>query len=300
MIRGNYLGLTPAGGADALGNGGRRRHRLRRSTTIAGNVISANAPNIWILGPANGGSDVRSPATRSARTSTGLIGLGAAAASSSRQRPGNVIGGTTPAEGNLISGTNGSPIKILGSSHGERRSRETRSARMRTARLPCVGELGPGHRHPTAQGNLIGGSLSSEANEIAFNRGDGRRPRLRLGGAELDPREHILETRLGIDLRRRRQASVVTPNDPVDADAARTTCRTSRLHRRNERRRQRRAVDARREATIGSSLREPHLRLTAATGKGQMSLGTTSRRANPDGFTAWGVELSGGLNNGDA
>ena len=115
QIQGNYIGVS-ASGSSALGNGGAGvsvsnsgPHTIGGTTAGAGNVISANNQGIAL---AAGTGPVTIQGNRIGTNAAGTADLGNLTDGIYVGSSGAVIGGSTSAAGNLISGNNGDGIRI--------------------------------------------------------------------------------------------------------------------------------------------------------------------------------------------
>jgi Mg-chelatase subunit ChlD len=219
VIQGNYLG-TDASGANALQNGGRGVTLYSSSNSIAGNLISANAPNIWILGSAGGGSG---------NTITGnTIGLDAAGTSPLGRGGGilidtgaqnNRVGGTSAADRNVISGTNGIGVVLTDTATTDNIVEGNWIGTDGAGGLSdaIASANGTGVAINAAGQNTIGGTATGAGNVIAHNRGDAGVTVIDGVGNEIVGNSIFDNSGLAIDLAPA-VAYGVTDNDSNDAD----------------------------------------------------------------------------------
>jgi parallel beta-helix repeat protein len=215
LIQGNYIG-TNADGTAAIPNAPTREAGVRfftgvTNSTVRGNLISGNghdgvsfsaAPGESTSGNAIEGNRIGTNAAGAAALPNGGAGIVFTSSGVSQ----NVIGGTRPGTGNVVSGNGGDGVLLGG------------GVSATTVRGNYVGlneagaALGNGASGVTiiedASGNVVA------ANQIAFNAYSG----IAIFGAALRNRasRNVLSSNgaLGIDLR----GDGVTPNDPGDAD----------------------------------------------------------------------------------
>jgi CSLREA domain-containing protein len=178
QVQGNYIGTDASGTAD-LGNSRDGLEIWTANNTIggsapgAGNVISGNGwSGLWILWGATG-NQVQGNYIGTDVTGTSALGnfyhgvyiLGA---------PSNNIGGTTPGEGNVISGngTNGVYIASGGATGNQVQGNYIGTDKNDIAHL---GNSEHGVYVDGAPGNTIGGTNEGEDNVIAYNGSDGVR-----------------------------------------------------------------------------------------------------------------------------
>jgi CSLREA domain-containing protein len=130
----------------------------------------------------------------------------------------NIIGGTTAAERNLISGNAGDGVRVEGVNTNGNRVGGNRIG-TDAAGTAALGNSGAGVAIAGGNSHFIGGTAAGAGNVIAFNGGDGVSVNVGGGTANriLSNSIHTNGTtaqHLGIDL----DADGVTPNDPGDAD----------------------------------------------------------------------------------
>ena len=288
-IRGNYIGLDPGGRAGEDGNDGAGITVYAGSTTIAGNVISANAPNVAILGSSN-----VLTGNKIGTDSTGLVGAPrSGGVLVSDGAGGNAIGRAGEGEGNLISGNGPFAVRLLGSTTtGNRVQGNTIGPDASGGDSLASANSGPGVDIQSAKGNLIGGSLPSEANEIAFNRGNGGVVVSGSGVQNSISGNSIHDNSgLGIDLVA--DSIGVTPNDPGDADSGPNNLQNFPT-----------VTDATSGGVSGELstaasgdyrievFASPSCDSPDGNGEGQTSLGTASVSTNPSGFAAWTIDAT--------
>jgi uncharacterized repeat protein (TIGR01451 family) len=173
VIQGNYIGTDPTGTV-ALGNGQNgvsltngRGNTIGGTTAEARNIIVNNGlTGIAIFGGSNGnfvkGNSIGIDAAGNlaGNNSYGVLISGARS---------NVIGGTTPAEGNVISGNSADGVVI---SSGDGNLIQGNAIGTDATHTASLGNIGNGVTIYTS-GNTIGGASPSAGNTIAFNRGSG-------------------------------------------------------------------------------------------------------------------------------
>ncbi len=197
--QGNFIG-TDVTGAKAIGNGdgvyvSEKNDTIGGSQSGAGNLISGNRGNgigiDQIEGAATGiviqGNFIGTDVTGMSRLGNGAAGIYIASS------PNNVIGGTTPGAGNVISANGGSGVSIFDSS----------AANPSTGNVVQGNKIGTGM---TGNGNLgnagdgvsiitssyvasnetVGGAAPGAGNVIAFNGGAGVRALFGIGNAIRD------------------------------------------------------------------------------------------------------------------
>jgi uncharacterized repeat protein (TIGR01451 family) len=167
-IEGNYIGLG-ADGATALGNNGNGIHLNGPQNTIggtapgAGNVISGNALNGI---HDEDGSGIIIQGNFIGTDATGLIAVGNHGDGVKTEPGADVIGGTDPGAGNLISGNGQAGIEMISSLVEGNKIGTSIDGEL------ALGNAGPGildHGFST----LIGGSVKRSGNLISGNGGDG-------------------------------------------------------------------------------------------------------------------------------
>ena len=120
FVIGNYIG-TNAAGTGALGNGATGNSAGvgidTSNNTVTGNLISGNfGLGINILSTTATGNTIRGNLIGT--NAAGTLALANTAAGINVNGPSNIIGGTTTADRNVISGNNGNGINILSSATG--------------------------------------------------------------------------------------------------------------------------------------------------------------------------------------
>ena len=289
VIRANYIGLSPGGGSGEDGNNGAGITVYAAGTTIAGNVISANAPNVWILGSSNVLNG-----NRIGTDSTGLVGAPrSGGVLVSDGATGNQIGRPGEGGGNLISGNGPFAVRILGSTTtGNLVQGDTIGPDARGGDSLRSSNSGPGVDIQSAKGNLIGGSLSSEANEIAFNAGNGGVV-VSGSGVQNSISGNSIHDNGGLGIELAADGIGVTPNDPGDADSGPNNLQN---------------FPTVTEATSGGVSGElstaasgdyrievfasPSCDSSGGNGEGQTYLGSASVSTNPSGFAAWAIDAT--------
>jgi hypothetical protein len=229
VVLGNYIG-TNASGSGFVGNGvadtasladgagiriagGASGNVIGGTAAGARNVISANTEYGVNIDGANGnvvlGNYIGTNASGSVAFGNFEDGVRIVNGSS-----GNVIGGTTVAARNVISGNGANGVDIAGTLT---RGNHIRGNRIGAAAVGGV-ELGNGEAgvkiNADASFNAVGGPAATAGNIIAFNHDTGVRIDSGTGNTVLSNRL-IDNVGPGIDL----QHNGVTPNDPNDSDA---------------------------------------------------------------------------------
>ena len=167
-IQGNYIGVD-ADGATALGNKRNGIRFLNSNNTIggtaagAGNVISGNGLNGVYD---EDGSGIIIEGNNIGTDATGMIAVGNLGDGVKTDPGGDVIGGTDPGAGNLISGNGQAGIEIrsslvLGNKVGTTKSGDV-----------ALGNAGPGIR-VLGSNNTIGGTVAGAGNLVSGNLSDG-------------------------------------------------------------------------------------------------------------------------------
>ncbi len=214
VIEGNYIG-TDAAGTMALAtqpegisfSASGNNNLIGGTTAGAGNIISGNTGDGLVVGGAPDiviqGNYIGTNAAGTAAIANGDKGI-------LLQAPGTIIGGITPGAGNLISGNKDNGIALTASA-GEVSISGNLIGTDVTGALP----LGNGANGilVASSHNVIGGSLGSAANIIAFNTSNG----LAISqGTENSIRLNSIFSNgaLGIDL----NGDGLTHNDPGDSD----------------------------------------------------------------------------------
>jgi hypothetical protein len=181
------------------------------NSTVSGLIINRFS-NEGILVLTNGGNVIRGNFIGT--DSTGKLDRGNGVTGVALLSANNVVGGTTPADANLLSGNGFGGVSILNvGSSGNRiegnyiGTDDTGSA--------ALANSGDGVRIVSAPGNTVGGTAAGTRNVVAFNTGSGVEVvnDTAIGNEILG--NHIHDNgELGIDL----AADGVTANDPLDAD----------------------------------------------------------------------------------
>ena len=221
-LEGNYIGLD-ATGNNGLGNsqavrihGGATGNYIGGTIAGAGNVISdsyggpANGIEIFNLGTS--GNYVQGNLIGTDASGTADLGNGWAGVSISDQASGNIIGGTSAAARNVLSG-NSYGVQIYGSANnniiqGNYIGSDINGTAAIGNNLGILMQIG-------AHSNLIGGTTAGADNLIAFNLQDGISLLADAGAGNTFLGNSIHDnTSLGIDL----SNDNVTGNDLDDAD----------------------------------------------------------------------------------
>ncbi len=231
QILGNYIGVDPTGLID-LGNF-RQGVMVKSSNNVFGtsapadrNVISGNGPSpqgstgIFLFGNNVSGNKIQGNyiGTNSAGTSAipnTTNGINIAAGDL------NIVGGSKPGEGNLISGNGGAisignfstNTKIIGNLIGTKADG--------ISPLGNDSGIGLGSQATSA---VIGGTAPGEGNVIAFSQGGAgitvlpQNQKNAILGNSIFHNQSANQSRLGIDLFDNSFIGGVTPNDPGDID----------------------------------------------------------------------------------
>lgn len=225
VVQGNYIGLD-ATGALPLGNGAGARGILINSAganTIGGtaagarNVVSANGLGIWIV-QGTGGNRIEG--NYIGTDASGTADLGNSQGIVIQASPNNVVGGTTAAARNIISGNNGAGVQIQSTGATGNLVQGNFIGTDASGSLP-LGNSGDGvsfvdQGSPSGPpiGNAVGGTAAGAGNTIAFNGNRGVAVNAGRQNAILGNSIHS-NTLLGIDL----GSLGPTPNDPGDGDS---------------------------------------------------------------------------------
>ena len=236
FIEGNFIGTDvsgtqarPNGRAPASGAAGIATSGLGDNITIGGtsaavrNVISGNASGGIEIASANNriqGNFIGTDRTGTVALGNGgpSVGVGVGLRSYGGLVSNNLIGGTAPGAGNLISGNAEFGISIENATNNTVQGNLIGTDVTGTAALPN-GNTGVRIQN---SGNTIGGAETSAGNRIAYNRGDGVLIDSGTGNAVLGNSIYANSggnptTSLGIDLSSGNDG--VTPNDTGDGDA---------------------------------------------------------------------------------
>jgi hypothetical protein len=223
VVEGNFIGVS-ASGTDVPGNGldgiridGSSDNRIGGTTDAARNVIAGNRENgVGIFGdpglPAVGnrvqGNYIGTDAAGVGRFANLLDGVRIEGVST------NTVGGTTPAERNVISGNGKSGISIVGVGATNNRVLGNYIGTSASGAVALGNTLSGVFFGGSASNNTVGGPQISEDNRIAFNGEAG--VLVQSGDRNLIRANSIFSnTGLGIDI----GDPGVTPNDAADADA---------------------------------------------------------------------------------
>ncbi len=172
IVRGNYIG-TDVTGANALGNSGSGIDITNAPNTIIGgttagarNIICANGSNGIMITSNCSGTQVQGNLIGTDVTGT-LDRGNSAAGININNAPGNVIGGTTAAARNVISGNGSHGIQIGGASA----TGNTVQGNIIGLAANGINELGNGNNGllVAAQNNVIGGTTGGAGNLISDN-----------------------------------------------------------------------------------------------------------------------------------
>jgi hypothetical protein len=221
-IQGNFIG-TDASGASALGSQGSGiafdesgNFSIGGTTAGAGNTISGN--QFGGIGFSFSSANlVQGNKIGTDRTGTAAVPNGSSGVRLS-DAIGEIIGGTAPGAGNLISGNNGDGILLTFDTRGNQIQGNFIGTQVDGT--SSLGNTGDGiHALDVAPVNTVGGAASGAGNIIAFNGGEG----VAVGPNSLFPGNATLAILsnaifsnggLGIDL----GDDGVTPNDACDTD----------------------------------------------------------------------------------
>jgi hypothetical protein len=232
VIAGNYLGTNVAGTAAGPGNGVGVRisggagaandNRVGGTTPADRNVLSGNALDGVMISGGSGGAANNvvqgnyigvdpSGTLDVGNTNQGIAVFHAAGGSNTN----NVIGGTAPSAGNVISGNGGDGIGIadVGTTGTLVQGNKIGTNVAGTAGIP---NTGAGVRiNLSTSNNTVGGTAASARNLIAYNGGAGVLLRTNAGiGNSILGNAILSNGALGIDL----NEDGVTGNDALDAD----------------------------------------------------------------------------------
>ncbi|HBB95280.1 MAG TPA: hypothetical protein DC054_07795 [Blastocatellia bacterium] len=232
LIAGNFIGLDPTG-TIALGNTSSGIGVNSSDNAIGGsapadrNVISGNhAPGIFIIDGNFGdvlsnnkiqGNYIGTNAAGTAALTNITAGINIAGTDS------NLVGGSNPGEGNLISGNSGEDGIRIGNS-----STNTKvMGNLIGTKADGISPLGNGRGITlanTASSTIIGGTVAGSANIIAFSSFgnavsvEKQNKQNAILGNSIFSNQSIAINGLGIDLSDNNGVGGVTPNDPGDAD----------------------------------------------------------------------------------
>lgn len=175
-VAGNYIGVNTAGAAfPDTGSSGTGVFVIDSANNQiglagAGNVISGNALGIAIVGSTATNNTIM--ANYIGTDATGTIQLGNFGGGIAIQTANNnTVGGTTPAERNVISGNLNPGITILSGATGNKV--QGNYIGTKADGTEALGNGGAGVSLNGSNNNTVGGTASSEGNVIAFNNGDG-------------------------------------------------------------------------------------------------------------------------------
>jgi hypothetical protein len=167
-IQGNYIGIG-ADGLTALGNKGNGIRLINSGNTIggtsagAGNVISANGKNGVYD---EDGSAIMIQGNKIGTDATGMVAVGNLGDGVKTDPGADVIGGTDPGAGNLISGNGQAGIEIRsGLVQGNKVGTTINGDAALSNASPGIRVLG--------SGNTIGGTVAGAGNLVSGNVGDG-------------------------------------------------------------------------------------------------------------------------------
>ncbi|MGI9106685.1 MAG: FG-GAP-like repeat-containing protein, partial [Pyrinomonadaceae bacterium] len=228
LVQGNYVGTDKNGTAN-LGNSGvgvfldnfSSNNTVGGTASGAGNLISGTGGyGVLLLRTSNNaiqGNLIGTNATGTAAIPNSLSGVGVEIQSTN-----NLVGGTTAAARNVISGNNGSGVEILdnGTTGNVVSGNFIGVAADGTTALGNTGTAGIGgpssgvEIFANASNNTIGGTTPAAANVIAFNAGRGVNVAFGATGTRIVGNSIHDNASLGIDLGN----DGVTPNDAGDTD----------------------------------------------------------------------------------
>ena len=172
-VIGNYIGTQP-NGASALANGldGVRIEGGASGNTFTSNVISGNTSNgVVIVGNSSGGNVFKGNLIGANAAGTGAVSNGARGVYINGA-PNNIIGGTTAADRNIISGSGAAGVRIvnLGATGNVVQGNYIGLNIGGAAAIPSGGGIGIGN---AATNNIIGGSAPGAGNVISGTFGPG-------------------------------------------------------------------------------------------------------------------------------
>ena len=215
VVEGNFIGLDPTGSL-AVPNqfgvwiDGATNGTVGGTSTAERNVISTNSLGIFIRGSSASGNAVAGNFIGTNSSGTAALDLGSGI-SIEQDAHDNVIGGSTPGSGNVISGNGGVGVIVSGGGTGN----AVRGNLIGTDHTG-VSALGNGQAgvQVLASATAIGGTDPGEGNTIAHNEGG---PGVSVfSGTQSSVLGNSIHSNagLGIDL----SFDGVTPNDAGDAD----------------------------------------------------------------------------------
>ncbi len=168
-IAANYLGTNAAGTAAAANEygiyvgSGAGGNTIGGSTAGEGNLISGNSVDGILLDPTTSNNLVQGNKMGTDAAGTAAIGNGTGTVV---QGPANTIGGSTPADRNVISGNGAYGIEVIGT--GANNSIEGNYIGTDVTGAAALGNSGIGVMIQTA-GNTLGGGLAGAGNVISGN-----------------------------------------------------------------------------------------------------------------------------------
>ena len=180
-IQGNYIG-TDAGGSFAIGNGSQGvrigdapNNVIGGTDPGAGNLISGNSTGVAIHFAGATGNAVQGNFIGTNADGTADLGNSGDGVYLVSAAWGNLIGGSTPAARNIISGNDGDGVHINGDYNGEANNNTVQGNYIGTDvhGTADLGNAADGIRITKAWGNTIGGTASGQRNVISGNGDDG-------------------------------------------------------------------------------------------------------------------------------
>ena len=218
-ILGNFIGTNAAGTA-AIGNGhgvniigGASNNTVGGTAAGARNILSGNAAyGVRIAGAGTTGNRVLGNFVGTNAAGTAAIPNGLTGVFAIEGASGNTIGGTQPAEGNVISGNASFGVAFFGAATAGGNTVLNNFIGTNAAGTAAIGNNASGVFVETSN-NRIGSLTDGVGNTIAFNGDVGVRVGAGTGNAIVNNRI-FSNASLGIDL----APLGVTPNDAGDAD----------------------------------------------------------------------------------
>ena len=210
LVQGNFIG-TDASGTAALGNGqdgsdtavsidsGASNNTIGGTVAGARNLISGNVFNGLriFIGSGTTGNVVQGNYIGTDVTGTVALGNGGYGVGISDSASGNLIGGTAPGAGNLISANASDGVRLFNSATGN--TIQGNYIGTDASGTAALGNAANGVLLTSASNNTIGGTAAGAGNVIAFSGNDGVKVDIGTGNAIRDNSIHD-STNLGIEL----------------------------------------------------------------------------------------------------